>query len=269
MNISRGKPVHVILFCRTLLVVLSVAVCAIAAEDFQTMLKKAEAGDAAAQHYLAWMYANGEGVPKSREEAAKWIRKAAEQGKAETQYMLGEAYANGYGVPKDDAEAVKWFRKAAAQGHEEAQAQLESAELLASITPIERVLLKGEKINSARQTDDLMEALRKRSAQLRMIDRTKCPNDFRLAWLAHCQASDALYRFLEAVESTPEGEAILKSYKRGLQGGSGSNLREHGEELRSLMKAISRTKYECEKLAIEHGSRTLEQLAPFLEQAED
>ena len=116
MNISRGKPVHVILFCRTLLVVLSVAVCAIAAEDFQTMLKKAEAGDAAAQHYLAWMYANGEGVTKSREEAAKWIRKAAEQGKAETQYMLGEAYANGYGVPQDDAEAVKWFRKAAERG---------------------------------------------------------------------------------------------------------------------------------------------------------
>ena len=97
MNISRRKPVHVILFCRTLLVVLSVAVCAIAAEDFQTILKKAEGGDAAAQHYLAWMYANGEGVAKSREESAKWIRKAAEQGKAETQYMLGEAYANGYG----------------------------------------------------------------------------------------------------------------------------------------------------------------------------
>lgn len=269
MNISRGKPVHVILFCRMLLVVLSVAVCAIAAEDFQTMLKKAEAGDAAAQHYLAWMYANGEGVPKSREEAAKWIRKAAEQGKAETQYMLGEAYANGYGVPEDDAEAVKWFRKAAAQGHEKAQAQLESAELLASITPIERVLLKGEKIHAARQDDDLVEALRKRSAQLRMIDRTKCPNDFRLAWLAHCQATDALYRFIEAAESTPAGKAILKSYKRGLQGGSGGNLLGHGEEFRSLMKAISSTKDECERLAIEHGSRTLEQLAPFLEQAED
>jgi len=88
--------------------------------------------------------------------------------------MLGEAYANGYGVPEDDAEAVKWFRKAAAQGHEKALAQLESAERLASITPIERVLLKGEKVRAAQQDDDLVEALRKRSAQLRMIDRTKC-----------------------------------------------------------------------------------------------
>jgi len=269
MNIFGDKPVHLISLCRTLLIILSVAVCAIAAEDFETMLKKAEAGDSAAQHYLAWMYANGEGVPKSRDEAAKWIRKAAEQGKAETQYMLGEAYANGYGVPEDDAEAVKWFRKAAAQGHEKAQDQLESAELLASITPIERVLLKGEKVHAAQQDDDLVEALRKRSAQLRMIDRTKCPNDFRLAWLAHCQAADSLYRFIEAAESTPAGKAILKSYKRGLQRGSGGNLLEHGEKLESLMKTISRTKDECERLAIEHGSRTLEQLAPFMEQAED
>ena len=269
MNISRGKPVHVIAFCRTLLIVLSVAVCAIAAEDFQTMLKKAEAGDAAAQHYLAWMYANGEGVPKNRAEAAKWIRKAAEEGEAETQYMLGEAYANGYGVPEDDVEAVKWFRKAAEQGHEKAQAQLESAELLASITPIERVLLKGAEVHAARQTDDVVASLRKRSAQLRMINRTKCPNDFRLAWLAHCQATDSLYRFLEAAESTPGGEAILKSYRRGFQRDYSGTLREYGKELQSLIKAISTSKDECDRLAVEHGSRTLEQLAPFLEQTPD
>ncbi|MDP7156714.1 MAG: tetratricopeptide repeat protein [SAR324 cluster bacterium] len=258
---------QVILFCRTLLIVLAVGVCTVAAEKFETMLAKAEAGDAAAQHYLAWMYANGEGVPKDRAEAAKWIRKAAEQGEPETQYMLGEAYANGYGVPEDDVEAVKWYRKAAEQGHEKAQAQLESAELLASITPIERVLLKGEEIHAARPADDVLGSLKKRSAKLRMIDRTKCPNDFRFAWLAHCQATDALYKYIEAAQSTPDGEAILKSCRRGLQRGFAGDLAGYEKELRRLIKAISRTKGECERLATEHGSRTLEQLAPILEQA--
>lgn len=269
MSVFWVKPARVILYGRALLIVLFIAVCAGAAEDYQTILEKAEAGDSAAQHYLAWMYANGEGVPKSREESTKWIRKAAEQGKAETQYMLGEAYANGYGVPKDDAEAVRWFRKAAAQGYEKAQAKLESAELLASITPIERVLLKGAEVEAARQADDVVGGLRTQSAQLRMIDRTQCPNDFRLAWLAHCQATDALYRFVEAAASTPGGEAILKSYKRGFERGSGGKLLEYEEELLNLIKAVSRTKSECERLAIEHGSRTLDQLAPFLEEAQD
>jgi len=46
MKTSWGKPVDIIVFCRTLLIVLAVAVCSVAAEDLQTLRKKAEAGDA-------------------------------------------------------------------------------------------------------------------------------------------------------------------------------------------------------------------------------
>ena len=49
MKTAWGKPVHVISFIRTLLIVLAVAVCTVAAEDLQTLRKKAKAGDAFAQ----------------------------------------------------------------------------------------------------------------------------------------------------------------------------------------------------------------------------
>jgi len=135
MKTSWGKPVHVISFIRTLLIVLTVAVClatlmgcgnspekdASPAADIETMRKAAEAGDADAQYDLGLMYHDGEGVPEDYVEAVKWFRKAAEQGHAAAQFYLGIAYHGGVGVPKDDAEAVKWLRKAAEQGHARAQ----------------------------------------------------------------------------------------------------------------------------------------------------
>ena len=59
MKTSWGKPVHIIRFCRTLLIVLTVAVCTVAAEDLETLRKKAEAGDAIAQNNLGVMYDKG------------------------------------------------------------------------------------------------------------------------------------------------------------------------------------------------------------------
>ena len=59
MKTSWGKPVHVIAFIRTLLIVLAVAVCTVAAEDLETLRKKAEAGDAIAQNNLGVMYDKG------------------------------------------------------------------------------------------------------------------------------------------------------------------------------------------------------------------
>jgi len=135
MKTSWSKSVHVISFIRTLLIVLTVAVClatlmgcgnspekdASPAADIETMRKAAEAGDADAQYDLGLMYHDGEGVPEDYVEAVKWFRKAAEQGHAAAQFYLGIAYHGGVGVPKDDAEAVKWLRKAAEQGHARAQ----------------------------------------------------------------------------------------------------------------------------------------------------
>jgi TPR repeat protein len=96
--------------------------------DYVTALKEwrplAEQGDAATQHNLGLMYANGEGVPENDVKAVEWYSKAAKQGFAAAQYNLGLKYDEGTGVPENDAEAVKWYRKAAEQGHAKAQNNL-------------------------------------------------------------------------------------------------------------------------------------------------
>jgi TPR repeat protein/S1-C subfamily serine protease/uncharacterized protein YecT (DUF1311 family) len=84
----------------------------------------ADQGDAAAQHNLGLMYANGQGVPQNYAAAVNWFRKAADQGDAKAQSNLGYAYLNGQGVAQDDAAAMSWYRKAADQGHVTAQYNL-------------------------------------------------------------------------------------------------------------------------------------------------
>ena len=72
-------------------------------------------GDAQAQTYLGFMYAQGNGVPQSYVEAAYWYRRAAEQGNATAQYWLGLMYDKGHGVPPDVIEAYKWLNLAIAR----------------------------------------------------------------------------------------------------------------------------------------------------------
>ena len=122
---SRCYPLtafHILM--RTLLVFVLLAAAGFAEDDFAETKKKAEAGDAAAQNNLGYMYYKGEGVPKDDAEAAKWYRKAAEQGEANAQVGLGYMYRTGTGVPKDSAEATKLWRKAAEQGNALAQFSL-------------------------------------------------------------------------------------------------------------------------------------------------
>ena len=126
MKTSWGKPVHVIAFIRTLLIVLAVAVCTVAAEDLQTVRKKAEQGNASAQNNLGWMYRNGDGVPKDDAVAVKWYRKAAAQGHEFAQYNLGLMYANGEGVPEDSVAAYAWFSVAAASGEDDGRKNRDS-----------------------------------------------------------------------------------------------------------------------------------------------
>ena len=79
MKTSWGKPVHAISFIRTLLIVLAVAACTVAAEDLGALRKKAEAGDATAQSNLGLMYEKGAALAEDDAKAFKWYRKAAEQ----------------------------------------------------------------------------------------------------------------------------------------------------------------------------------------------
>ena len=86
----------------------------------------AKGGNARAQHSLATLYYDGEGVTKDVTEAVKWYRLSAEQGYLAAQRDLAYAYALGEGVVEDEAEAIKWYRLAAEQGDADSQLSLGS-----------------------------------------------------------------------------------------------------------------------------------------------
>ena len=83
-----------------------------------TLVEKAQNGDANAQFRLGFMYATGDGVAKDSAEAVKWFRLSAEQGNAPAQSNLGAMYAEGEGVPKDAIESLAWYNIAAAAGED-------------------------------------------------------------------------------------------------------------------------------------------------------
>src|ERR1700726_5351970 len=78
---------------------------AFAAHDYVTAARifrdLAPLGDARAQTYLGYMFANGKGVPQNYMVAAGWYRCASQQGFPAAQYMLGLMYDKGQGVPQD------------------------------------------------------------------------------------------------------------------------------------------------------------------------
>jgi uncharacterized protein len=98
-------------------------------KDYATALREllpaARSGNIQAQQKLWFMYANGEGVLRNVDEAARWLRMAAEAGDVTSQRELGAAYINGHrGVMRDEIEALKWYRAAALQGDLAAQRYL-------------------------------------------------------------------------------------------------------------------------------------------------
>jgi hypothetical protein len=94
------------------------------ATAFQVWKQLAEQGNAPAQHNLAILYAEGQGVPQDHAEALKWYRRAASRGHAAAQLSLGVLYDRGQGVPQSLSRAMKWYRKAAEQGNAVAQITL-------------------------------------------------------------------------------------------------------------------------------------------------
>lgn len=81
--------------------------------DVESVRKRAEAGDAAAQRVLGFRYSLGVDVEKDEAAAFEWTQKAAQQGDAKAMFNLGNDYATGKGVEADATEARRWFRKAA------------------------------------------------------------------------------------------------------------------------------------------------------------
>ena len=77
--------------------------------------REAERGQAAAQAYLGYMYAQGLGVPKDEVQAVQWLRRAADQGYPAAQFLLGLMIDKGHGAKQDFVEAEVWLDLAAAR----------------------------------------------------------------------------------------------------------------------------------------------------------
>jgi len=90
----------------------------------QTLLVRAQAGDADAQLKMGGRYFKGDGVTQDYAQAAKWFLMAAQQGQAQAQFNLGMMYATGQGVTQDHPVSVQWYRRAAVQGLALAQLNL-------------------------------------------------------------------------------------------------------------------------------------------------
>ncbi|MNC66337.1 Sel1 repeat protein [compost metagenome] len=62
------------------------------------------------------MCLQGQGVPKSPDNALALFRKTASQGLANAQSNLGVMYVSGHGVSQDYKKSIYWINKAAEQG---------------------------------------------------------------------------------------------------------------------------------------------------------
>ena len=81
----------------------------------------ANAGNSKAQHYLAEMYATGQGTEPDTEAAAAWFLESAYGGFTASQVRLGEMYAEGLlGQGRDLSHAYAWLDIAAGSGNPDA-----------------------------------------------------------------------------------------------------------------------------------------------------
>jgi hypothetical protein len=85
-------------------------------DDFATLRRKAEAGDAKAQFDLASAYSQGIGVAKDKAQGVQWLKRSALEGYPGAQVVLGYMYHKGIEMEKDPAEAARCYKKAARQG---------------------------------------------------------------------------------------------------------------------------------------------------------
>jgi TPR repeat protein len=95
------------------------------AEAATFIRRAAEQGKPVAEKMLANLYFSGRGIPKSEDEAVRWIQRSADHGDSASMLSVGRHYEFGmYGSPKDQTQAAAWIRKAAEKGNSEAQLNL-------------------------------------------------------------------------------------------------------------------------------------------------
>ncbi|HEV7874162.1 MAG TPA: hypothetical protein VGO82_08520 [Enterovirga sp.] len=84
----------------------------------------AQAGNPVAAYEFGARVAEGRGVPRDPQLAARFFEKAAEKGLAPAQYRTGNLYEKGIGVPRDIEAAKTWYRRAAENGNTRAMHNL-------------------------------------------------------------------------------------------------------------------------------------------------
>jgi hypothetical protein len=89
-------------------------------KDLEAIRCQAEAGEAAAQAQLGWLYDQGQGIRKSHQRAFYWYLKAAQGGHRVAQYNLNLCYLLGQGVQPDDKKAFYWIQRSAEAGYPDA-----------------------------------------------------------------------------------------------------------------------------------------------------
>ena len=120
------------------------------------LTRTAEAGDAKAQHFLAMMYENGNGIECDFAKAAYWYGRTAAQGDREAQLTYAMICALGKGVEADLAAACHWATRALHQGNAKARQTLDILRAQAGAEAAKAT----EAFKAAQQSGDLDEAAR-------------------------------------------------------------------------------------------------------------
>jgi localization factor PodJL len=94
------------------------------AEPNSRLATAAAAGDSAAAYELAVRHIEGRGVPRSYEDAARWLAQASKDGLAPAQFRLGSLYEKGMGVKKDLKAARRLYAASAEKGNAKAMHNL-------------------------------------------------------------------------------------------------------------------------------------------------
>ncbi|MGY8526421.1 tetratricopeptide repeat protein [Paracidovorax citrulli] len=97
---------------------------AIGTAPLDTLRKRADSGDAAAQYELAQRYANGQGVSMDRPRAFALYSASAEQGFGPAEYAVAQHYKGLSGERLDPAQSLRYTQRAAEHGHGPAQVDL-------------------------------------------------------------------------------------------------------------------------------------------------
>jgi TPR repeat protein len=119
-------------------------------ESFESVKKKAEAGDAAAMYNLAMHYEYDFGTTEDEDDsiAFSWYEKAALQGLAGAMHNVAWAYRRCFGVQPDREKAAEWQKKAifAFHAEKEYEALIHAFRCMEDYLPDEEIIALFAKI---------------------------------------------------------------------------------------------------------------------------